>query len=120
MELKEKMARKENAANATIKELTEKLETIDAEINEEKEKKWVTIFFLLIINFLLPILHRILFHVDNIKCGTKRIYVYFKLILARVTLRFLSLSLSVSSSLIGDNAVKTIKYIVSVLNSILN
>lgn len=39
MELKEKMVRREDEANATIKELTEKIETIDAEVNEEREKK---------------------------------------------------------------------------------
>jgi len=41
LELKEKMARKEAEANATIKELSIKFETIDAEIIEEREKRWV-------------------------------------------------------------------------------
>jgi len=39
LELKEKMARKEAEANATIKELSIKFETIDAEIIEEREKR---------------------------------------------------------------------------------
>jgi len=42
LELKEKIARKETEANATIKELSEKLkqfEIIDVEIIEEKEKR---------------------------------------------------------------------------------
>lgn len=43
LELKEKMARKEAEANATIKELSAKFETIDAEIVEEREKRWVIV-----------------------------------------------------------------------------
>jgi len=39
LELKEKMTRKEAEANATIKELSIKFETIDAEIIEEREKR---------------------------------------------------------------------------------
>ncbi|KYQ47435.1 hypothetical protein ALC60_13556 [Trachymyrmex zeteki] len=39
LELKEKMARKEVEANATIKELSEKFETIDVEIIEERKKR---------------------------------------------------------------------------------
>lgn len=39
LELKEKMACTEAEANATIKHLSEKFETVDAEINEEREKR---------------------------------------------------------------------------------
>ncbi|EZA49417.1 hypothetical protein X777_11915 [Ooceraea biroi] len=39
VELKEKMVCKEDKANATIKELSEKFTGIDAEINEEREKR---------------------------------------------------------------------------------
>jgi len=39
VDLKEKMARKEAEANATIKELSEKLETIDVEINKERAQR---------------------------------------------------------------------------------
>lgn len=39
VELKEKMAQKENEANATIKELSDKFKTIDVEINEERDKR---------------------------------------------------------------------------------
>nr|XP_012230750.1 PREDICTED: putative leucine-rich repeat-containing protein DDB_G0290503 isoform X2 [Linepithema humile] len=39
VDLKEKMARKEAEANATIKKLSEKFETINVEINEEREKR---------------------------------------------------------------------------------
>lgn len=39
VELKEKMARKESEANATIKELSDKFNAIDAEMNEEREKR---------------------------------------------------------------------------------
>jgi len=39
VDLKEKMARKEAEANATIKELSKKYETIDVEINKEREKR---------------------------------------------------------------------------------
>lgn len=52
LELKEKMARKEAEASATIKELSAKFETINAEFIEEKEKRWVIILFpRLVINF---------------------------------------------------------------------
>lgn len=40
-ELQEQMACKEAEASATIKGLSERLETIDAEINEEREKRRV-------------------------------------------------------------------------------
>lgn len=39
LELKQKMFCKEAEANATIKELSEKFQAIDEEINEEREKK---------------------------------------------------------------------------------
>lgn len=39
LELKQRMAHKEIEANTTIKELSEKFETIDKEINEEREKR---------------------------------------------------------------------------------
>lgn len=39
LELKQKMVQKEVEANTTIKELSEKFEAIDKEINEEREKR---------------------------------------------------------------------------------
>lgn len=39
LELKEKMARKETEANAAIKELSEKFETVDLVIAEERQKR---------------------------------------------------------------------------------
>lgn len=39
LELKEKMARKGEEANATIKKLSEKFETVNTEFIEEKEKR---------------------------------------------------------------------------------
>jgi hypothetical protein len=39
VELKEKMAHKEDEANTTVKELSEKLKMIDEEIVEEKVKR---------------------------------------------------------------------------------
>jgi len=39
VELKEKMAHKEDEANITVKELSEKLKMIDTEIIEEKVKR---------------------------------------------------------------------------------
>lgn len=43
LELKEKKTRKETEANATIKDLSLKFETINAEFIEEKEKRWVIV-----------------------------------------------------------------------------
>lgn len=42
LEFKEKMARKEAEANGTIKELSVKLETMNAEFIKERENRWVT------------------------------------------------------------------------------
>lgn len=39
LELKQRMVRKEAEANGTIKELSEKFEAINEEINEEREKR---------------------------------------------------------------------------------
>lgn len=52
LELKEKMAHREAEANATIKELSVKFETINTEIIEEREKRCVIVSLLRIaINF---------------------------------------------------------------------
>ncbi|EFN80620.1 hypothetical protein EAI_04204 [Harpegnathos saltator] len=45
LELKEQMACKEAEASAIIKELSEKFETIDVEVNEEREKRRVLLLF---------------------------------------------------------------------------
>lgn len=52
LELKEKLTRKEAEANTAVQDLRIKIETINEEIIEEREKRWITVPPLrIVINF---------------------------------------------------------------------